>query len=224
MTRLSKLLVLVAVTVVIAAVHAADTVATDWPSYNRTLTSERYAPLDQINKSNVSRLKQVCVYDLNVDVNFQTGPIVVGRTMYLTADREILAIDAGTCQEKWRVREESPAPAQRVNRGAAYLDGRLFRGTGDGDVVSYDAATGKKLWTTHLADPEKGESTPAAPIAWNGMIFVGTAGSARERFGVTTPSARTVPALMCCRPVACGTTATWTSPAMSAVSSGASPR
>jgi PQQ-dependent dehydrogenase (methanol/ethanol family) len=166
----------------IAALRGADTAATDWPSYNRTLTSERYAPLEQINKGNVSRLKQLCVYDLNVDVNFQTGPIVVGRTMYVTADREILAIDAATCQEKWRVREESPSPGQRVNRGAAYLDGKLFRGTGDGDVVSYDAATGKKLWTTHLADPEKGESIPAAPIAWNGMIFIGTAGS--ERYGV----------------------------------------
>src|SRR4026209_497998 len=166
----------------IAALRGAEPPVTHWPSYNRTLTSERYAPLDQINKSNVSRLKQVCVYDLNVDVNFQTGPIVVGRTMYVTADREILAIDAANCQDKWRVREESPSPGQRVNRGAAYLDGRLYRGTGDGDVVSYDAATGKKLWTTHLADSAKGESTPAAPIAWNGMIFIGTAGS--ERYGV----------------------------------------
>jgi alcohol dehydrogenase (cytochrome c) len=166
----------------IAGVRAADTGAADWPSYNRTLTSERYAPLDQVNKSNVSRLKQLCVYDLDVDVNFQAGPLVVGRTMYVTADREILAIDAATCQEKWRVREESPSPGQRVNRGVAYLDGRLFRGTGDGDVVSYDAGTGRKLWSTHLADPEKGESTPAAPIAWNGMIFIGTAGS--ERYGV----------------------------------------
>jgi len=182
MAQLSKLLALMAAVAVIAVVHGADTPATDWPSYNRTLTSDRYAPLDQINKNNVSRLKQVCVYDLNVDVNFQAGPIVIGRTMYVTADREILAIDAATCQEKWRVREDSPAPGQRVNRGAAYLDGRLFRGTGDGDVMSYDAATGKTLWTTHLADPEKGESTPAAPIAWNGMVFIGTAGS--ERYGV----------------------------------------
>src|SRR5690349_545213 len=166
----------------IAGLRGADTTPTDWPSYNRTLTSERYSPLDQINKSNVARLKQVCVYHLNADVNSQAGPIVIGRTMYVTADREILAIDAATCQEKWRVREDSPAPVQRVNRGAAYLDGRLFRGTGDGDVISYDAGTGKKLWTAHLADPEKGESTPAAPIAWNGMIFIGTAGS--ERYGV----------------------------------------
>src|SRR6187551_3572986 len=86
---------------------AGQSATIDWPSYNRTLTSERYAPLDQINRNNVARLKQLCVFDLDVDVNFQAGPLVIGRTMYVTADREILAIDAATCQAKWRVREES---------------------------------------------------------------------------------------------------------------------
>jgi alcohol dehydrogenase (cytochrome c) len=168
--------VIVAVSFVVAA-GAADPVATDWPSYNRTLSSDRYAPFNQINKANVSRLKQLCVYDLNVDTNFQTGPIVIGRTLYATTDKEILAIDADTCQQKWRVREEGPSVGLQVNRGAAYLDGRLFRGTGEGDVLAYDAATGKKLWTTHLADRAKGESIPSAPLAWNGLVFIGTAGS-----------------------------------------------
>jgi len=63
----------------IAWTRAADTVVQDWPNYNRTLTAERYAPFDQINRSNVARLKQLCVYDLNVDSSFQTGPIVIGR-------------------------------------------------------------------------------------------------------------------------------------------------
>src|ERR1044071_9813527 len=89
----------------LAIVRAADPVSVDWPSYNRTLTSDRYAPLDQINRANVSRLKQLCVHDLDVDVNFQAGPIVIGRTMYLRADREILALDAATCQQTWRGRE-----------------------------------------------------------------------------------------------------------------------
>ena len=162
--------------------RAADSPVTDWPSYNRTLTSERYVPFDQINKANVSRLKQLCIYDLNVDASFQTGPIVIGRTMYATTDKETLAIDADTCQQKWRVREEGPSLGLRVNRGAAYLDGRLFRGTGEGNVLAFDAATGKKLWSTHLADPARAESLPAAPIAWNGLVFIGTAGS--DRYGV----------------------------------------
>ena len=48
----------------------------------------------------------------------------------------------------------------RVNRGAAYLDGRLFRGTGEGDVLAYDAATGKKLWSTQHRRSGQGRKRP----------------------------------------------------------------
>lgn len=97
--------------------------------------------------------------------------------MYGTTDKDLFALDAETCQEKWSVREPGPSVGLSVNRGAAYLDGQLFRGNSDGDVASYDAQTGRKLWTTHIADREKGESVPSAPLAWNGLVFVGTAGS-----------------------------------------------
>jgi alcohol dehydrogenase (cytochrome c) len=179
MWRHTGLLVLVvfAAGAVILAVQRAAGVVTDWPSYNRTPTAERYAPLDQINRSNVSRLKTLCVYDFNVDINFQTGPIVVGRTLYATTEDETVAIDAETCQLKWRAREEGPPTSLRVNRGVAYLDGKLFRGGPRGDVVAYDAATGRKLWSTQLADRDKGETVPSAPAAWNGLVFIGTAGS-----------------------------------------------
>jgi PQQ-dependent dehydrogenase (methanol/ethanol family) len=170
----------IAVATTTMTTRAADTTP-GWPSFNRTLSSDRYAPFDQINRGNVSKLKELCVYDLNVDASFQTGPIVVDRTLYATTDKEILAIDADTCQQKWRVREEGPSVGLRVNRGAVYYDGKLFRGTGEGFVVAYDAATGKKIWSTRLADPEKGESIPSAPLAWGGQIFIGTAGS--ERYG-----------------------------------------
>ena len=39
--------------------------AGDWPSYNRTLTSERFSPLSQINTKNVGKLKVLCTYDVN---------------------------------------------------------------------------------------------------------------------------------------------------------------
>src|SRR5262245_13966576 len=124
---------------ILATTLAADGPQTDWPSYNRTLTSDRYASVDQINRGNVSKLKQLCIYDLRIDSSFQTGPIVIGRTLYATTDKEILAIDAANCQLKWRVQEEGASIGLRVNRGAAYLDGRLFRGTTDGSVLAYDA-------------------------------------------------------------------------------------
>ena len=153
-----------------------------WPSYNRTLSSERYAPLGQIDRSNVAGLKPICTYDLGIDTSFQTGPIVVGRTLYGTTEKETFAIDAGTCAEKWRVREDVADSGLKVNRGVAQLDGRLFRGFEDGRVMAYDAATGRKLWETKIADATKGESVPAAPIAWNGLVFIGNAGG--DNYGV----------------------------------------
>ena len=69
-----------------------------------------------------------------------------------------------------------------VNRGAAYMDGRLFRGTQDGRVLAYDAKTGKRLWERRIADPKIGESVPAAPAAWNGLVFAGNAGG--DNYGV----------------------------------------
>jgi alcohol dehydrogenase (cytochrome c) len=52
----------------------------------------------------------------------------------------------------------------------------LFRGTDDGRVLAYDFKTGKRLWETRIADPTKGEDVPAAPIAWQGLVFIGNAG------------------------------------------------
>ena len=149
----------------------------DWPSYNGSLASQRYSAVSALDPGNVSALKQVCAYDLGAnDLSFQTGPVVVGRTLYGTSERDTFAIDAMTCSEKWRVREQLPETFLKVNRGVAFLDGRVYRGLNDGNVVAYDAATGRRLWATRIADPKNGESLPAAPIAWNGIVFLGVAG------------------------------------------------
>ena len=40
-----------------------NTAAGDWPSYNRTPSSQRYSPLNQITTKNVGQLKVLCTYD-----------------------------------------------------------------------------------------------------------------------------------------------------------------
>jgi alcohol dehydrogenase (cytochrome c) len=60
-------------------------------------------------------------------------------------------------------------------RGAAYLDDRIFRGTADGHMTALDAKTGAVLWHQQLADPKQNESFVAAPIAWQGKVFMGIA-------------------------------------------------
>ncbi len=159
--------------------------AADWPTYNRTLAGDRYSPLAEIDRSNVAQLKLVCTYTLSEVSAMQAGPIVVDSAMYFTTDRNSYAIDAATCTEKWRVERQSSRPSPLgAQRGFAYLDGRLFRGTSDAHVLALDAADGHTLWDVTLdvaATP--GVSVPMAPIAANGLVYVGNAGG--DQTGVT---------------------------------------
>lgn len=149
----------------------------DWPSYNKTLTSNRFSSLAQINRSNVGRLKVLCTYDTGRHTGFNAGPIMVHGALIASTEFDIFSIDPATCRENWRAHEDyQPASPQGVNRGPAYMDGMLFRGTEDGRVLAYDFQTGKRLWATTIADYKIGESAPAAPIAWNGLVFIGNAG------------------------------------------------
>jgi alcohol dehydrogenase (cytochrome c) len=131
---------------------AAGAAPEDWPSYNRTLTSNRYSPLSQINTKNAGKLKVLCTYD------------------------DIFSLNPATCAENWRTHEVYPPSLLPANRGAAYMDGMLYRGTQDGRVLAYDFKTGKRIWETTIADAKRGESVPSAPIAWDGLVFVGNAG------------------------------------------------
>src|SRR5215831_19761629 len=150
--------------------------AGDWPSYNRTPASERYSPLSEINTENAGRLKVLCTYDVGKFAAFESGLIVVDDALIGTTQFDIFSLNPATCAENWRTHEDYPPSLLPANRGAAYMDGRLFRGTQDGRVLAYDFKTGKRIWETRIADAKRGESVPSAPIAWDGLVFVGNAG------------------------------------------------
>src|SRR5262245_46614978 len=153
-----------------------NAVAGDWPSYNRTPTSQRFSPLAQINTKNVGNLKVLCTYDLGEFTAFESGLIMVNNALIGTAEYDIFSINPATCAENWRTRLDYPGALLPANRGAAYMDGMLFRGTQDGRVLAFDFKTGKQMWETRIADPKRGESVPSAPIAWDGFVYVGNAG------------------------------------------------
>jgi PQQ-dependent dehydrogenase (methanol/ethanol family) len=154
----------------------ADADGRDWPSYNHDPGSQRYSPLAQIDIRNVHDLKLICSYDTGAQGSFQSGLVEAGGALFGTLRNETFSIDPDTCKENWR-RDEGPDDSSlKVNRGVAWMDGRIFRGLSDGRVAAYDASSGRRLWTTAVADLSAGEDLDAAPVAWNGLVFIGNAG------------------------------------------------
>src|SRR5271167_2062182 len=154
----------------------ASSPSNDWPSYNRTVGSQRYSTLSEINKQNVGKLKVLCTYDTHSIAAFESGLIMADNALIGTTEFDIFSLNPATCAENWRTHEDYPPSLLPSNRGASYMDGMLFRGTQDGRVLGHDSKTGKRLWATTIADAKLGESVPSAPVAYDGLVFAGNSG------------------------------------------------
>jgi alcohol dehydrogenase (cytochrome c) len=153
--------------------------AGDWPMYNRDHASTRFSQLSEITPGNVSQLRRVCSYPLPEDAEFESGLVAINGVLYFTTAEFTYAINAATCQLKWRVRHDMRRAGGTV-RGVAFAGDRLFRGFPDGSVIAYSASNGEEVWATKLKEPDGRDATiSAAPIAWNGMVFIGTFGAER---------------------------------------------
>jgi PQQ-dependent dehydrogenase (methanol/ethanol family) len=162
-------------TTVSSSVASASSSA-DWPSYNGSLEGTRYSQLSQITAANASRLERACTFDSGEDMSMQSGPVVVNGVLYLTTDTSTYAIDAATCRRIWHTAVSYPKLGfLKNNHGVFYLDGRLFRVHGGVHAYALDAASGRVLWDVPFQHTE-GEGAPMAPIAWNGLVFVGNSG------------------------------------------------
>jgi alcohol dehydrogenase (cytochrome c) len=131
--------------------------------YNNTPAGTRFSVLDEVSPRNVAGLREICTFDLRERAAMESGPIVVGGVLFVTTAQKTYAIDAATSTLRWKhTYRYSPGPPfdLKVNRGAAYLEGRLFRGANDGRVYALDAATGEEIWNVVAGDPSKGRHSP----------------------------------------------------------------
>ena len=159
----------------------ADKQKTDWLQVNGGYSQTRFFPGNQINRSNVKKLRPAFIFQTDVLESMETAPLVVDGVMFLTTSyNHVYAIDAKTGKEYWHYAHNmGPITVYCCgpnNKGLAAMDGRLFMGTLDAKLVALDAKTGKKLWETQIADPEKGYSETMAPVAVDGKVLIGTNG------------------------------------------------
>jgi glucose dehydrogenase len=78
-----------------AAVLAAGMVQAapvEWPGYNRTLTSDRFVPLEEISGQTVQGLKVLCAYDTHETTAFQSGLLEVNGSLYWTTEHDTFGL------------------------------------------------------------------------------------------------------------------------------------
>jgi len=130
----------------------------EWRSYGGDLRSTRYAPLEQIDADNFSKLKVAWRFHPDnlgpvPDPNLQATPLMVDGTLYLTAGsrRAAVALDATTGEMLWKYninegRRGARAPRPGSGRGLSYWsDGsekRIIYVTPGYRMIALDAAAG----------------------------------------------------------------------------------
>ena len=92
----------------------------EWRTYGGDLGHTRYAPLDQINAGNFSKLEVAWRFKTDnlgprLEFNLQSTPLVVGNRLYSTGGtrRAVVSLDAATGELLWVHSEDEGA------RGAA---------------------------------------------------------------------------------------------------------
>ncbi|MGZ5132969.1 MAG: PQQ-dependent dehydrogenase, methanol/ethanol family [Caldimonas sp.] len=151
-------------------------------TYGMGYANQRYSPLKKIDKQNVARLVPVWNYSLNNPQGQESQPIVYDGVMYVTTHTSTVAIDAMTGRQVWKQELEfapdvfKMACCGLLNRGAAILNGKVYRTTLDANVIAYDAKTGKQLWKSQAIDYKLGHAMTGAPLIANGVLMTGIAG------------------------------------------------
>ena len=142
------------------SIHA-GTANGQWRSYGGDLASTRYAPLDQINRDNFTKLEVAWRFKTDSfgprpEINFEGTPLMVGGKLYSTVGtrRVVVALDAATGELLWTYREdEGPrgeaAPRRFSGRGLAYwsegADERILYVTPGYRLIALDAKTGRRV-------------------------------------------------------------------------------
>ena len=148
-----------------ARLLAAASDRTNWLTYGRDYSNQRFSVLTQINTSSVARLVPRWIYQSGVAATFQATPIVVDGVIYLSLPfNHVVALDARNGRELWRYehkRRTDKMCCGPANRGVAVAYGKVFVGTVDARLIALDQKTGKPVWDKPLVKElaGKGETT-----------------------------------------------------------------
>jgi alcohol dehydrogenase (cytochrome c) len=160
----------------------------DWRYHGNTLSNQRFQDVDQINPSNVAKLKPAWIFHTGVsdpNMSMEMTPIVIDGVMYVpTGDDDVFALNAATGKLIWAYHPTDmpalntlPICCNNDNRGVAVGNGKVFNARLDATLVALDAKSGKVVWKTTVDSPNNGASMTIAPQFADNKVIVGVSGA-----------------------------------------------
>ena len=162
---------------------------TSWPTNGGNWYNQRYSPLAEIDRSNVSRLKGVWRARLGgsgvgTQYSGEAQPIVYEGTLYIvTGADDVFAIDVESGEILWDYRANLDPDLGAViccgwtSRGVGLGDGKVFVGQLDGKLVALEQTSGDVLWSVQAERWQEGFSITSAPLYYDGLVITGFAGA-----------------------------------------------
>ncbi len=152
----------------------------DWLTYRRSYASIGYSPLKQVDKTNVSQLRQAWAWQLAPSGN-EITPLVHDGIIFIKSGNKVQALDGTDGNLLWEYVRTLP-PALRSGRTevvkniAIYQD-RLYAPTADGHMVALDVKTGKVLWDHEVLGQDETShhmSLDGGPLVAENVVMMGT--------------------------------------------------
>ena len=156
----------------------------NWAMQAGDMFNQRYSKLNQITKSNVSKLQVAWTFSTGVLRGHEGSPLVVDGKMYLHSPfpNKVFAVDLDTQKILWKYEpKQDPAVIPQmccdtVNRGVAYAEGKVILQQADSMLVALDSKTGKVLWSVKNGDPKLGAVNTNAPHIFKDKVITGISG------------------------------------------------
>ncbi len=159
----------------------------DWPYWGGTTQNTRFADIDQVNTSNVSKLG--VAFTLKAGPNqtdWETDPEEVNGVLYYTTNTDqVVAVSATTGKKIWSYTPKvnfflaiaGGGGGVPTSRGLTIANGKVYDITFDDQLIALQQATGEKLWSAPVANATAGVSETSPGTYWNGEYIVGSAES-----------------------------------------------
>jgi quinohemoprotein ethanol dehydrogenase len=167
-----------------ARIVALEKGGSEWLSYGRSYSEQRFSGLTKLNSSNVSQLGLAAYLDLDNNRGLEATPLMADGVLYASISwSRVIAADAVTGKLLWEFDPQVDKAKARdaccdaINRGVALWKGKVFVGTLDGRLIAIDAKTGKSLWQTQTTDNSKPYTITGAPRVVKGKVIIGNSGA-----------------------------------------------